>query len=96
MSLWLKQTIAEGFHFIRPNMHRPCPPGAPCTLQDDAANLPIVLQSIGPTRLRLWIARLRVILPELEDVRIIEGMDDRALYLTAIFRNMVRRKFYIC
>ena len=89
MSLWLKQTIAERFHFIRPNIHRPCPPDAPRTLQDDAANLPIVLQSIDPTRLRWWVAHLRVIFPELEDVRIIERMDDRALYLAAIFQNGV-------
>ncbi len=65
-------------------MKGPCSPLRPAGLVPDGSNLPLVVQRLrdrAPDRFAEWREQLRVALPEIESIRVIEREEDRHLYL---------------
>lgn len=93
VSSWLKSFLTNGIQQFVLNsqvIRRASPPGQVRGFKPDGSNLPWVvaeLEKRSPERFRDWMAHLQTALPDLEDIRTVERLDDRHKYLVLRYRG---------
>ncbi len=90
---WFKEFLTQGIKTIRLNerlLKKPCSPGQTRQLKSNGANLPLVvkdLKTVDPQQFREWIALLKTVLPDIENIHIKEQQDTCKVYLTVAYHN---------
>jgi predicted ATPase len=93
IALWAKSFLMEGVQFLQLNsslMRWSCRPDSPVTLQTDGSNLPKVirhLQKENPDFFIRWLKHIKAFLPDVEEIKVKERIDDRFLYLCIRYKN---------
>jgi predicted ATPase len=93
IATWLKNLLVEGVQpFVLNSLliRRASPPGQIRGFKPDGSNLPWVidgLQKREPEAFQGWVEHLRTALPDLENIRTIERMDDKHRYLVLCYRD---------
>ena len=91
--LWAKNFLMEGVQFLQLNsilMRWPCRPDSPIDFQNDGSNLPKVIQHLKkekPDFFIRWLKHIKVFLPDIEEIKVKERIDDRFLYLNIRYKN---------
>jgi predicted ATPase len=73
-------------------MRKPVHPHSPYQLQDNGSNLPQIielLQKESPEHFKRWVEHLRVALPDVDTMRVIERPEDRHKYIMLKYQNGV-------
>lgn len=92
---WFKEFLTQDIKTVTLNerlLKRPCSPGQTTHLKPNAANLPIVvkdLKIVAPQQFEKWIAMLKTVLPDIENIHIKEQQDTYKIYLTLAYRSGV-------
>ncbi|SFO15888.1 Predicted ATPase [Actinomadura madurae] len=85
-ALWFAQFLREDVTFLAPHwdtLRRPAPPGGPDVLEPSGQNIPwlaLALQENDPDRFAAWLAHLRVALPQVASVKVVEREEDSHAY----------------
>jgi predicted ATPase len=86
VAVWARELLLRGLQRIALNveaLRRPCSPSLPTKFSPDGSNLPRVasaLRSQHPQRFDDWVAHVRTVLPDLENVEVVTSEVDRSLY----------------
>ncbi len=94
VALWVRHILMEGIHVLALNsaaMRLPTSPSVPRTFRMDGSNLPLVVRDFREHHegdFKDWLAHLRVILPNLQTIDVIERPEDRHLYITVHYSNL--------
>ena len=90
---WFKELLTQGIKTVTLNerlLKRPCSPGQTTQLKPNGANLPIVvkdLKIVDPQQFQKWIAMLKTVLPDIENIHIQEQPDTYKLFLSVAYRS---------
>lgn len=93
VALWLRDVLVRGVQRLELNSKRMREPASPLLERKflpDGSNLPIVarrLRKETPDRFKQWVENLATVLPDLEDVKIVEREEDKHLYLKLRYRG---------
>jgi predicted ATPase len=93
VSTWFKEFLSEGIQqFILNSLliRKASPPGQIKGFKPDGSNLPWVVAGLAnadPDRFRDWIEHLKTALPDIENIRTVERLDDKHRYLILRFSS---------
>ena len=93
ISIWLRNLLLDGIQVLALNsaaMRRPVSPSASRAFHVEGANLPLVIQDIErfhPNHYHDWLAHIRTILPDIQDIKVYERPEDRHLYLAVVYKS---------
>lgn len=93
VATWLKRLLTDGVQqFVLNSMliRKASPPGQIRGFKSDGSNLPWVidnLQKKHPDKFQSWIEHLKTALPDLDNIRTIERLDDKHRYLVVCYRG---------
>ncbi|REE95760.1 methylation-associated defense system AAA family ATPase MAD3 [Thermomonospora umbrina] len=85
-AVWFAQLLREGVVFLSPDwdaLRRPAPPGDPERLEPSGRNIPwlaLALQENDPERFTAWVEHLRVALPQVATVKVVESEGEQRAY----------------
>lgn len=91
IAIWLRNLLLDGIQVLALNsaaMRRPVSPSVSRAFHVEGANLPLVIQDLErshPLNYQDWLAHIRTILPEIQDVKVYERPEDRHLYLAVVY-----------
>lgn len=94
VALWVRNILMEGIHVLALNsaaMRRPSSPSVPRTFRTDGSNLPLVVRDLRnryEDHFKDWLEHLRIVLPDLQTIDVIERPEDRHLYLAVYYSNL--------
>ena len=94
IALWVQNLLIEGIHVLALNsaaMRRPSSPSVPRAFRTDGSNLPLVVRDLcnhHEKDFKGWLEHLRIALPNLQTIDVIERPEDRHLYLNVHYSNL--------
>ena len=94
VALWVQNLLMEGIHVLALNsaaMRRPSSPSVQRAFRTDGSNLPLVVRDLRTNRekdFKDWLEHLRIVLPNLQTIDVIERPEDRHLYLNVYYSNL--------
>jgi predicted ATPase len=93
ISNWAKKVLTWGVQVLALNslaMRQPCSPTAPRTFQPDGSNLPLVVRELREKyrpKYESWLNHVQTALPDLAALEVKERLEDRHLYLVAVYTS---------
>ncbi|MGB9745770.1 MAG: methylation-associated defense system AAA family ATPase MAD3 [Bacteroidales bacterium] len=89
---WLKGFLQNGIRMIILNsllMRRPSSPGLGTFFRTDGSNLPWVIENLKKNqgKYNQWIEHLKILLPDIDDIVIIEREEDKHKYIKIRYKN---------
>lgn len=89
---WLKGFLQNGIRMIILNsllMRKPSPPGLGTFFRTDGSNLPWVIENLKKSKEKYnqWVEHLKILLPDIDDILIIEREEDKHKYLKIRYKN---------
>ena len=94
IALWVRNILMEGIHVLALNsaaMRRPSSPSIQRAFRTDGSNLPLAVRDLRNHHeddFKDWLEHLRIVLPDLQTIEVIERPEDRHLYLTVHYSNL--------
>ena len=94
VALWVQNILMEGIHVLALNsaaMRRPTSPSVSCAFRTDGSNLPLVVRDLRNDHekdFKDWLDHLRIVLPDLQAIDVVERPEDRHLYLNVHYSNL--------
>ena len=94
VALWVQNLLMGGIHVLALNsaaMHRPSSPSVPRRFRTDGSNLPLVVRDLRNRHekdFKDWLEHLRIVLPNLQMIDVVERPEDRHLYLNVHYSNL--------
>lgn len=95
-AIWLEELLREHIRFVRLDstiLRKPSRPGQGTLLNGDGSNLPWAISEMEqktPDRYRDWLGHVRLALPDLETLQVVERPEDRHRYLMLCYRGGLR------
>lgn len=93
VSAWMRDLLRDGIRVVALDtaaMRRPVSALASRGYSPDGSNLPFVIENLlktHPQQYEDWLAHVRVVLPDLERIDVLERSEDRARYLAIRYRG---------
>ena len=93
-TLWVRDILMGGIRVLALNsaaMRRPSSPSVPRMFRTDGSNLPLVVRDLRNRHekdFKDWLEHLRIVLPNLQTIDVIERPEDRHLYLNVHYSNL--------
>ena len=94
IAVWVQNLLMEDIHVLTLNsaaMRRPSSPSVPRTFRTDGSNLPLVIRNLRKHHegdFKDWLEHLRIVLPDLQTIDVIERPEDRHLYVNVHYSNL--------
>ena len=94
VALWVQNLLMGGIHVLALSsaaMRRPSSPSVQRTFRTDGSNLPLVVRDLRNRHekdFKDWLEHLRIVLPNLQTIDVIERPEDRHLYLNVHYSNL--------
>ena len=94
IALWVQNLLMGGIHVLALSsaaMRRPSSPSVQRTFRTDGSNLPLVVRDLRNRHkkdFKDWLEHLRIVLPNLQTIDVIERPEDRHLYLNVHYSNL--------
>ena len=94
VALWVENLLMGGIHVLAFNtaaMRRPSSPSVPRAFRTDGSNLPLVVRDLRNHHkkdFKDWLEHLRIVLPNLQTIDVVERPEDRHLYLAVHYSNL--------
>ena len=94
IALWVQNLLMGGIHVLALNsaaMRRPSSPSVQRAFRTDGSNLPLVVRDLrhnSEEDFKDWLEHLRIVLPNLQTIDVIERPEDRHLYLNVHYSNL--------
>ncbi|MBW2623689.1 MAG: ATP-binding protein [Deltaproteobacteria bacterium] len=101
VSIWFKELMVQGvkaFAFNPVMMKNASPPGQIPGLKPDGSNLPWVIKGFKETHLDCftgWVNSLKTVLPDLEDIEIIQRDEDRYCFLEFTYQDSLKTPSWV-
>ena len=93
-TLWVRNILMEGIHVLALNsaaMRRPSSPSVQRAFRTDGSNLPLVVRDLRNDHekdFKDWLDHLRIVLPDLQMIDVVERPEDRHLYLNVHYSTL--------
>jgi predicted ATPase len=94
IALWVRSILMEGIHVLALNsaaMRRPSSPSVSRTFRVDGSNLPLVVRDFrkeSDSDFKEWLEHVRTVLPDVQNIDVIERPEDRHLYLAVRYSSL--------
>lgn len=101
VSIWFKELMVQGvktFTFNPVVMRNASPPGQVPDLKPDGSNLPWVIKDFKethPDRFAGWVNSIKPLLPDLEDIGIIQRDEDRYCFLEFMYQGGMKTPSWV-
>ena len=94
VALWIQNLLMGGIHVVALNstaMRRPSSPSVQRAFRTDGSNLPLVVRDLRNRHekdFKDWLEHLRIVLPNLQTIDVVERPEDRHFYLNVHYSNL--------